>query len=280
MSSDTTIAIPAFEDDPEIFGRVLDLALSGGDGAEVLVVDMSCDDRLAHVCELRAPRVRHHAFPESGGVSHSRNRCIELARTRYVAFLDSDALAEPGWLAAQRERLDEDRVAVVGARVLAAWESPPPRLMRSTTASDWLSLFDLGGEPADVPRIMGTSYAVDSSRLPDPPFDESSGRKPGWPLAMEENILCDAVRAAGWRVVYEPTSVVRHNIPAGRATWRWMWRRAYTAGRETRMAGRYEPIPRPPLTLRDRIFQAAVAFPFLLGAAAAPRTRDQPSARA
>ena len=112
---------------------------------------------------------------------------------------------------------------------------------------------------------MGTSYAVDTERAPDPPFDESLGRRPGWPLAMEENVLCDSVRASGWRVVYEPASVVRHRIPAGRATWRWMWSRAHTAGRETRSAGRFEPIPRPPLTPADRVFQAAVATPFLAG---------------
>ena len=136
----------------------------------------------------------HHPFPESGGVSHSRNRCIELASTRYVTFLDSDAFAEPGWVAAQRARLDEERVAVVGSRILAAWESRPSRLFRTVTASDWLSLFELGDQPLDVPRIMGTSYAVDTERAPDPPFDETLGRRPGWPLAMEENVLCDSVR--------------------------------------------------------------------------------------
>lgn len=279
MTGDVTIAIPAFADDPVIFARVLDLALAHGDGADVIVVDMSRDDRLARVSAERAPRVRHHAFPESGGVSHSRNRCIELAETRYVTFLDSDAYADPGWLTAQRRRLAEDRVAIAGSRILAAWEAPPPRLMHSVTASDWLSLFDLGDEPIDVPRIMGTSYAVDRERLPDPPFDESSGRKPGWPLAMEENILCDAVRAAGWRVVYVPDSVVRHNIPADRSSWRWMWKRAHAAGRETRTAGRFEPIPRPPMTLRDHAFRAAVAIPFMVGVAARPRERPQDTAR-
>jgi GT2 family glycosyltransferase len=230
-----------------------------------VVVDMSRGDGLGSVCEQGGRRVAHHPFPESGGVSHSRNRCIELAPTRYVTFLDSDAFPEPGWVAAQRARLDDERVGVVGSRIEAAWESRPSRLFRTVTASDWLSLFELGDQPVDVPRIMGTSYAVDTERAPDPPFDETLGRRPGWPLAMEENVLCDRVREAGWRVVYEPASVVRHRIPAERATWRWMWSRAHTAGRETRSAGRFEPIPRPPLTFADRAFQAAVAIPFLAG---------------
>lgn len=271
---DLTIAIPTFNDDPAVFGRVLDLAIAHGDGAPIVVVDMSTRDGVREQCAARAQHVSYDPFAQSGGVSHSRNRCVALAGTRYVTFLDSDAFAEPGWATAQRACLDGDRVAVVGSRILGAFERRPPRLMRAVTASDWLSLFDLGPEPLDVPRVIGTSYALDRERVGQPPFDESIGRKPGWPLAMEENVLCDRARAAGWRVVYEPASVVRHRIPVERASWRWMWRRAHTAGRETRSAGRFEPIPRPPLTLRDRAFQAAVVVPFALGALAAPRDRE------
>jgi hypothetical protein len=121
---------------------------------------------------------------------------------------------------------------------------------------------------------MGTSYAIDRERVPDPPFDESLGRRPGWPLAMEENVLCERAREMGWRVVYEPSSVVRHRIEADRGSWRWMWRRAYTAGRETRSAGRFEPLPRPRPAPRDRLFQAIVAPAFLAGTLPRPRARD------
>lgn len=249
------------------------LDIASGPGAPIVVVDMSTDDRVKRVCEGRAA-VNYNAFPESGGVSHSRNRCVALAQTRHVVFLDSDGFPEPGWLEPLAEALGRDRVAVAGSRILPAWESRPPRLFGAATASDWLSLFDLGDEPLDVPRIMGTCYALDRERVPDPPFDEAIGRKPGWPLAMEENVLCETATAAGWRVVYEPRSVVRHRIPAERATWRWIWRRAHTAGRETRSGGRYEPLPRRRLGARDRIFQAAVAAPFFAGALAPPRRRD------
>jgi GT2 family glycosyltransferase len=268
---DVTIAIPTFNDDPAVFARVLDVA--GAAGSPVVVVDMSTDDRVAEVCRGRE-QVRFCAFPDSGGVSHSRNRCIELARTRHVAFLDSDAIPQPGWLEPLSARLEEDRVAVVGSRVLPDFGARPHRLFSTTTASDWLSLFDLGDEPCEVPRIMGTSYAIDRTRVPDPPFDESLGRRPGWPLAREENALCEAARARGGLVLYEPASVVRHQIPPGRLTWRWMWRRAHTAGRETRAAGRDEPLPRPPLTPADQVFRMAVALPFLAGTLSRPRERD------
>ena len=268
---DLTIAIPTYNDDPAVLARVLDAATAPA--VPVVIVDMSADDRVQRVADGR-DGVLYHAFPDSGGVSHSRNRCLELAGTRYVAFLDSDAIPEPGWLEPLRKRLEADDVGVVGSRVLAAWDSPPPRLFRTVTASDWLSLFDLGPEPRPVPRIMGTSYAIDRELAPVPAFDESTGRRPGWPLAMEENVLCEQVRAAGARVLYEPTSVVYHRIPRDRATWAWMWRRAHTAGRETRAAGRFEPLPRPALGPRDRLFQALVAPAFMAGRLAPVRERS------
>lgn len=264
MPRDFSIAIPAFNDPPELLGEVLDTALAGSADERIVVVDMSAAPNLRGVCEARE-RVDYDHYPESGGVSHSRNRCAELATTRRIAFLDSDALATPGWLDPLAERLDEPDVAVVGSRILPEWEHRPGPLMRSVTASDWFSLFDLGDQSLEVPRIMGTSYAVDLERVPDPPFDESTGRRPGWPLAMEENVLCESARANGFRVLYEPRSAVRHHIPADRATWRWMWRRAHTAGRETRLAGKSEPIPRAALGLADHAFRAMVALPFLAG---------------
>jgi GT2 family glycosyltransferase len=272
--AELTVAIPTFNDDPEVFARVLEAAVAAG-GPPPVIVDMSTRPGVREVCERFGERVRYDAFPGSGGVSHSRNRCVELAATRHVAFLDSDAFPEPGWLEPLARRLDQDRVGVVGSRILAAYERRPPRLMTTVTAADWLSLFDLGAEAIDVPRIMGTSYALDRERVPDPPFDTTLGRKPGWPLAMEENVLCKASRAAGWRVVYEPASIVRHRLPAERLTWRWMWGRAHAAGRETRAAGRDEDLPRPPLTPRDRAFQAVVAPAFFAGVLAAPRRRPE-----
>jgi GT2 family glycosyltransferase len=271
VTADLTIAIPTFNDDPAVFARVLDLATAGAPGVPIVVVDMSTRPDVREVCAGRSA-VTYHPFGDSGGVSHSRNRCVAVAQTRRVAFLDSDAFPEPGWLEPLAAALSEPDVAVAGSRILPAWESRPPRLLHTVTASDWLSLLDLGEERLDVPRIMGTSYAIDRDLVPDPPFDESLGRRPGWPLAMEENVLCEQARG---RVVYEPRSVVRHRIPADRATWRWMWRRAHAAGRETRAASRFEPMPRRALKPRDRMFQAVVLPPFLAGLIATPRSREE-----
>src|SRR4051812_8397744 len=104
MAPALTVAIPTFNDDPRVFTQVLDRVAEHGGGAPVVVVDMSTDDGVRAVC-ARRPEVRYDAFADSGGVAPSRNRCVELAETRGVAFVDSDALVEPGWLDALDARL-------------------------------------------------------------------------------------------------------------------------------------------------------------------------------
>ncbi|MDP1850654.1 MAG: glycosyltransferase [Solirubrobacteraceae bacterium] len=265
MGADVTIAIPTFEGDPALLRRVFEAAAAQSE-RPVLVVDMSRTDVVADAAAATG-RVDVVRLPGSRGVSHSRNELVRRAGTRYVLFLDSDAVPEPGWLDAMRAGFEQPDVAIVGARVLPAWPRRPPRLIDSVTARDWISMFDLGDAPQPVPRVMGTSYALDRERVGDAPFHETLGRRPGVEIAHEEvQLALDATRA-GWRCWYAPDAVVHHHIGRDRTTWRFMVRRAFTAGREIALWGddSIEPLPRPPFTWRDHAFRALMAPAFLAG---------------
>ncbi|CAN5217395.1 hypothetical protein BH20ACT16_BH20ACT16_03290 [soil metagenome] len=265
MSADVTVAIPTFEGDPDLLRRVFSAATKQA-WHPLLVVDMSRTDVVAEAAAAvgGADVVR---LRESRGVSHSRNECVRRAGTRYVLFLDSDAIPEPGWLDAMRGGFEQPGVAIVGARILPAWPRRPPLLLDSVTARDWISMFDLGDEPLPVPRVMGTSYALDRERTGHTPFDEALGRSPGVDVAHEEvQLAIDAARA-GWRCWYAPGAVVYHHIGHERTTWRFMQRRAFTAGRELALhpAEGLQALPRPPFTWRDHAFRALVAPAFVAG---------------
>jgi GT2 family glycosyltransferase len=265
VADDITVAIPTFEGDPALLRRVFQAAAQQTQHP-VVVVDMSRTDVVAGaaaaISGIDVVRLR-----DSRGVSHSRNECVRRARTRYVLFLDSDAIPEPGWLAAMRGGFEQPDVAIVGARILPAWPRRPPLLIDSVTARDWISMFDLGDEPRPVPRVMGTSYAVDRERVGDAPFDEALGRRPGVAVAHEEVQLAIDAAHAGWRCWYAAGAVVHHHIGRERTTWRFMLQRAFTAGREVALAPRegLPPLPRPPLRWRDHAFRALVAPAFLAG---------------
>lgn len=261
--TDLTVAIPTFEGDPTLLRRVLGEARAQAPG-EVIVADMSRTSVVADTC-ADVGGITLIALPQSRGVAESRNACTRRASSRYVLFLDSDAVPEPGWARAMRAGFEREAVAIVGARVLADWERRPPALFTTATAADWLSMFDLGPEPKEVPRVMGTSYALDLERTGNAPFDEELGRKPGDEMGHEEVRLAQAVRGAGWRCWYEADAVVRHRLSSERGTWSFMARRAFTAGREMALEpARLEPLPRR-LTPRDRAFQLLVAPLVLAG---------------
>jgi glycosyltransferase involved in cell wall biosynthesis len=263
--TDMTIVMPTYNDEPSTLRLVLKAAASEPVEPPVIIVDMSTDNRIRHVCDEFGDRISYHHYPESTGVSDSRNRCVALASTRYITQLDSDVLPNHGWLDPLARKLREPDVAVVGSRVLPRWLATPPRLFKSRAAAPLLSIFDLGEETINVVRLIGGSYSFDRELVSDPPFDLALGRKPGDAVALEENKLCETACANGFRVVYVADSVVHHMIPRERLTWRFMWSRARVTGRERRLAGRAEPLPRPPRTRTDKAFLLAIAPAILTG---------------
>lgn len=263
---DATVGIPTCDDDPRVLALALDAIAGQPVAAPPLIVDMSSGDAIARVARARPDRARYVRFPQSGGVAESRNRIVELADTRYVLFLDADAVPRPGWAAALTGGFAAADVALVGARILPRWPDRAPPLFTTVLGQELLGMLDLGAQPRDIPRVMGTSFALDRERLPRPaPFRPELGRRTGQLMAWEEVALSLDVAAAGGRIRYEPRATVDHHVRRDRLSWRWMGRRAYAAGRESRLApAPLTPFPRP-LTLRDRAFWLATAPVSLAG---------------
>lgn len=265
-AGDVTVCIPTFDDDPDVLAACLDAAAAQPLAHRIVIVDMSRGTAIRDVASAREATVDYHHFPQSQGTSDSRNQLVELCPTRYLLFVDADAVPEPGWAAAMRRGFDDDpNAAIVGARAVPVWPKRPPRLFTTQPALVLLGMFDLGDEPKTVPYVMGTSYALDTTRIPDPAFAVHLGRGPGrGPLAHEEVRLADQVRAAGWTLRYQPRAVVRHHVREQRLTWEWMRARIHAAGRETHLAHDDERLELE-LGPRDRMFQAAIAPWFFAG---------------
>ena len=102
---DISIVIPTYRR-PEMLRRALASCLvqqDGGIGFEIVVVDNdaagSARPVVAAMAQHSAVPLRYVAEPRPG-ISHARNSGIANAQGRYLAFLDDDEAADPGWLAA------------------------------------------------------------------------------------------------------------------------------------------------------------------------------------
>jgi teichuronic acid biosynthesis glycosyltransferase TuaG len=102
---------------------------------EMLVVDDASTDGTADIVRgfaAREPRIRVQVQTTNQGAAAARNRAITMARGRYLAFLDSDDLWEPGKLSVQTRfmRDQECPFSFAGYRVISTAGQPVGQVTR------------------------------------------------------------------------------------------------------------------------------------------------------
>jgi acetylornithine deacetylase/succinyl-diaminopimelate desuccinylase-like protein/GT2 family glycosyltransferase len=197
--------------------------------------------------ELTGVRVLANAHAQ--GLSGARNTAIAAATGEVVVFLDDDARARPGWLAALLEPYEDATVKAVGGAAHPRWPTWPsggrrPRMLPgarpldgdATGELDWIIGCTYTGQPAaqaEVRNLMGCNMSFRREvfeRVGG--FAEDIGRIGRNPLGCEETELC--IRARAWRpdgtILYEPAAQVSHRVTTTRATWRYFMSRCIAEG--------------------------------------------------
>lgn len=192
-----TVAVPV-KDRREQMQRCLDSLLAQDHPSyEILVLDNESSDGTPEAVLERAAGsavpVRVEVVP--GTVGHVRNRAGELALGEYLAFTDSDCIADPGWLTAAERALDADpRLGAVQGRTL-----PEEEIVH--------------GWPATI-RVEGFTGLYESCNLvfrreaflASDGFDEEVGH------FWEDTAAGYALRRAGWECAYTPDALIYHDV--------------------------------------------------------------------
>ncbi len=85
-----TVIVPVYNGEATLAEAIDSVLSQTHTHLELLVIDDGSTDRTAEVAQSRGdPRLTLHSFP-NGGAATSRNRGIQLARGRFVSFLDAD----------------------------------------------------------------------------------------------------------------------------------------------------------------------------------------------
>ncbi|MFC4946909.1 glycosyltransferase family 2 protein [Pseudonocardia sp. GCM10023141] len=225
---------------------------------ETLVVVDHNAALLSRAQEAFGPRgVRVLPNAHRQGLSGARNTAIAAASGDVVVFLDDDAAARPGWLAALLEPYSDPTVMVVGGVAHPRWPAKPtkrgarierPRVLpgadpanRDATGElDWIVGCTYTGQPteqAEVRNVMGCNMSFRSevfARVGG--FAEDIGRIGKNPLGCEETELCIRARQvygrAGEkiRIVFEPRAIVDHRVSDDRVEWAYLRRRSWAEG--------------------------------------------------
>jgi len=168
------------------------------------------------------------------GLSGGRNTGAMAASGDVIAFLDDDAAADPGWIAALSDGYQDPRVLGVGGLVEPAWDIGRPSWFPPEL--DWVVGCSYRGLPevsAPVRNFIGANMSFRREVLDRVGgFSAGLGRVGAIPLGCEETELC--LRASQLHpegvLRYEPAAAVSHRVRAKRANWAYLRSRCYAEG--------------------------------------------------
>ncbi len=184
------------------------------EGFELVVVDNASTDRTGELLDALEGDVKVIRNPENWGFVVACNQGVEVASGKYVVLLNNDTLTQPGWLEAMADYADaHPDVGAIGSKLIY----PDGRLQEAgsivfSDASGWN--FGKFGDASDglYNFVRDVDYCSGASLLV---------RRDAWnelggfdmrlaPAYYEDTDICFALRQLGYRVVYQPASVVIH----------------------------------------------------------------------
>ncbi len=176
------------------------------------------------------------------GVSLARNTGAAACETRYIAYIDDDAVPDPTWIAAILHALREPgpSPAAIGGRILPMWEAPLPPWWPSSLRGV-LSIIEHRGQgeyrTSDLPATLepyAANMVLDAEALlAAGGFGARLGRDGTTLLSDEEVQLAWRLQDAGLSVRYDSRIVVHHQIQATRFRPEWLLARLYWQGVST-----------------------------------------------
>jgi mycofactocin system glycosyltransferase len=225
-ADEVTVVIPV-RDRAASLARLL-AALAADPATRNLPVVVVDDGSVVPVTAAGVRVVRHEV---ARGPAAARNAGLRAASTPLVAFLDSDCVPCPGWLARLTPHLADPRLAAVA-----------PRIVPLPGARGWIAPYeaaagalDMGERPAPVRPLSAVSYVPSAALLV-----RRAAVGEGFDASMrvaEDVDLVWRLAGAGWRVRYEPAAAVAHDHPG--TTAEWLRRRAFYGTGAAQLARRH-----------------------------------------
>lgn len=210
-----SIVIPVYGRSCDTLRCLAAVMTASGDAIpyEVIVIDDRPERPISERLD-RLPGLHLMRNPENMGFLRSCNRAARQASGRYLLFLNNDTVVHPGWLAPLVRIAEADgRVGMVGAKLLNQ-DGTVQEAGGIMQRNGWGLPFGQGDDAAkpeynfvrEVDVVVGACMMIRRSAWTAiGGFDDDFA-----PAYYEEFDFAFALRDRGWRVMYQPASVVTH----------------------------------------------------------------------
>jgi cellulose synthase/poly-beta-1,6-N-acetylglucosamine synthase-like glycosyltransferase len=168
------------------------------------------------------------------GLSGARNTGLAAAAQPVTVFLDDDARARPGWLAALIDPYRVPDVVATGGHVEPCWPGLRPRWL--PREFDWVvgcSYLGMPESPGAIRNPIGANMSMRTqAALEAGGFHSAVGRVGNPPAGCEETELAIRLTAGkpGATIYYTPGSAVDHHIAPERVKFGYFLRRCWYEG--------------------------------------------------
>lgn len=156
-------------------------------------------------------------------ISRARNACLDAARGDFLAFLDDDETAAPGWLAALLAEAERGGWDAVLGPVKAVYAEDAPAWIAAGDFHSTRPVVD-GGRilKGYAGNVLIRRSAVAARRLR---FDESLGR-----LGGEDDDFFYRLTDTGGTIGFAAEALAFEPVPPGRASLKWLMTRSFRTG--------------------------------------------------
>ncbi len=211
---------------------------------EAVVVNNNSTDTTSEVVEEFAaahPEVAIVLTEEpKQGLSHARNKGIEVAQGEIVVIIDDDEIASPQLLADYLHFFDTHPEAMgAGGRIVPLYADGRPKWMSTLTERPIAGTLDLGDRVIPFPEgkyFGGGNMALRRSTIERyGAFNPALGRRGTTLLGGEEKELYARLHDAGEKIFYIPTAYIQHIIPEAKLTRDYFERVCFRIGQSERI---------------------------------------------
>ena len=178
----------------------------------------------------------HYVFEEKIGLSHARNKGVEVSKYDWVCFMDDDALAHADFNQVMMETINKNIFDGFGGMFYPWYRTPKPKWLSPIFGQMPMLRNDIGTLPNNQ-HVAGGICAFKKQHLLKaggfPPDIGMRGNVVGY---GEENYLQDKMRANGDVIGFVPNWKMDHLVAEYKYTLNWQLKRFIGKGRDKQLA--------------------------------------------